>query len=176
MFTVEKLSLPGVLLIKPKIFTDARGSSVVAYDVSEFAKLGITTTFVQDFRSYSVKDVIRGLHFQHAPYAQEKLVRCAEGTIFDVVADIDPVSPTFGTYVSATLSAEEQTMLYVPGKYAHGFCVLSESATVEYKIAGEYSPESASGVLWNDPRLNIIWPTVSPVLSSKDASWKPLNV
>ena len=176
MFTVEKLSLPGVLLIKPKIFNDVRGYSVAAYDALEFAKLGITTTFTQDFRSHSIKDVIRGLHFQHAPYEQEKLVRCAEGEIFDIVADIDPASPTFGTHVSVVLTAESQDMLYVPGKYAHGFCVLSEGATVEYKIAGEYNPEKASGILWNDPRLNIAWPTQNPILSPKDTSWKPLNV
>jgi len=176
MFTTEELSLPGVLLIRPRIFRDARGYAMTAYDSAEFAELGITADFKQDFRSYSVKNVIRGLHFQCAPYAQDKLVRCTNGKIFDVVADYDSASATFGKYVSVILDAEEQMMLYVPGKYAHGFCVVSDDASVEYKISGEYAPESASGVLWNDPLLGITWPVADPVLSEKDRLWTPLVV
>ena len=174
-YAVKELALPGVLLIKPQVFADARGYSIETFQTEEFKKLGVGTDFVQDFVSHSKKDVIRGLHFQRAPFAQDKLVRCAHGEIFDVVADIDPQSPTFGTYVSATLATGEQTMLYVPGKYAHGFCVVSDEATVEYKIRGAYNLESASGVLWSDPRLNIAWPTKTPVLSPKDASLPSLH-
>lgn len=174
LFEIRELSLPGVLLITPKIFSDARGYSVVAYNTEAFTKLGITTNFTQDFTSYSVKNVIRGLHFQRAPHSQDKLVRCIHGSIFDVVADIDPTSPTFGTHASAMLTAEEQTMLYIPGIYAHGFCVTSDTASVMYKIAGEYSPEHASGVLWNDPVLGIKWPTPTPILSEQDKSWELL--
>lgn len=174
LFEFRKLSLPGVFLIKPKIFSDARGHSVVIYTTDEFEKLGIATNFKQDFRSYSVKNVIRGLHFQRAPYIQDKLVRCTQGEIFDVAADHNPDSPTFGTHVSATLNAKEHAMLFVPGKYAHGFCVTSADAVVEYKIGGEYSPKNASGVLWSDPVLNIPWPTNNPILSEQDRSWEPL--
>ena len=174
LFESHELSLPGVFLITPKIFSDARGYSVVVYTAGEFAKLGIPADFKQDFKSFSVKDVIRGLHFQHAPHRQDKLVRCTQGEIFDVAADCNPESPTFGTSVSVTLTANEQTMLYIPGKYAHGFCVLSDTAMVEYKIAGVYSPEHAGGVLWNDPLLNITWPTSQPILSEQDASWQSL--
>ncbi|MDP2594125.1 MAG: dTDP-4-dehydrorhamnose 3,5-epimerase family protein, partial [bacterium] len=144
LFDIRELSLPGVLLITPKTFTDVRGYSTVTYNAEEFAKLGIPADFKQDFKSYSIHSVIRGLHFQRAPHRQDKLVRPTQGEIFDVAADYDPESPTFGTSVSVTLTAE--TMFYVPGKYAHGFCVLSDTAVVEYKIAGVYSPEHAGGV------------------------------
>ncbi len=174
MFSVEPLSLPGVLRITPKIFSDARGYAAVVYQNDAFIKLGIPAAFTQDFVSHSIRNVIRGLHYQRAPYSQDKLVRCIQGEIFDVAADIDPTSPTFGTYASVTLKAEEQTMLYVPGKYAHGFCVTSDSASVQYKIAGEYRPEHASGVLWNDPLLRIAWPITDPILSEPDKSWQPL--
>lgn len=147
----------------------------MTYNVEEFLKLGIDTNFVQDFRSQSVKGVIRGLHYQRAPHKQDKLVRCAHGEIFDVAADYDPASPTFGTYVTETLTAEEQTMLFVPGIYAHGFCVTSETAIVEYKIGGKYSPQDASGVPWDDPLLQVAWPTSSPILSEQDRAWQPLQ-
>ncbi|MDO8408333.1 MAG: dTDP-4-dehydrorhamnose 3,5-epimerase [bacterium] len=175
LFDIRELSLPGVLLITPKTFTDIRGYSMVIYNAEEFAKLGITADFKQDFKSYSVKGVIRGLHFQRAPHRQDKLVRPTQGEIFDVAVDYNPESPTCGTSVSVTLTAEEQTMLYIPGKYAHGFCVLSDTAVVEYKIAGVYSPEHASGVLWNDPLLNIAWPISTPILSEQDTSWQSLS-
>ena len=174
LFEIRALSLPGVCLVTPKIFTDVRGYSIVTYNAEEFAKLGIPADFKQDFKSYSVQSVIRGLHFQRAPHRQDKLVRCTQGEIFDVAADYDPESPTFGTSVSVTLTAEEQTLLYIPGKYAHGFCVLSDTAVVEYKIAGAYSPAHAGGVPWNDPLLNITWPTSIPILSEQDTSWQSL--
>jgi dTDP-4-dehydrorhamnose 3,5-epimerase len=173
-YTVTPLALPGVLLVTPKVFVDPRGYSVETYQVEEFEALGIGSGFVQDYLSHSHKGVIRGLHLQRTPYAQDKLVRCAYGEIFDVAADIDPASPTFGTYVSARLKSDEQNMLYVPGNYAHGFCVVSDSATVEYKTRGAYKPEFAVGVAWNDPRLNIAWPTQAPILSEKDVALKPL--
>jgi len=174
LFEIHKLSLPGVFLIKPKIFFDIRGYSAVTYNVEEFLKLGIAVGFKQDFISHSAKNVIRGLHFQRAPYTQDKLVRCAQGDIFGVIADHDSASATFGTYVSATLTAEEQTMLYIPGIYALGFCVIREEATVEYKIGGEYSPKDAGGIPWNDPLFHIKWPISSPILSEQDKSWQPL--
>lgn len=174
-YAITQLPLPGVLLIKPQVSPDARGYSAETYQAESFEALGLGGDFAQDFVSHSKKGVIRGLHFQRAPYAQDKLVRCVYGEIFDVVADIDPSSPTYGTYVSVSLKADEQASVYVPGKYAHGFCVVSEEATVEYKIRGAYKPESAGGVLWSDPLLRIAWPTQTPILSAKDASLPPLT-
>ncbi|HVM73374.1 MAG TPA: dTDP-4-dehydrorhamnose 3,5-epimerase [Candidatus Paceibacterota bacterium] len=171
LFTAEALGLPGVLKITPRVFNDERGLSSTTYAPEQFAAIGITEQFVQDYFSHSHKHVIRGMHFQRAPYAQGKLVRCASGEIFDVAADCDPASPTYGTYVSTTLSADAQTMLYIPGRYAHGFCVLSDQAVVEYKMSSIYEPNYAGGVRFDDPRLGIEWPISSPILSPRDASW-----
>lgn len=176
LFDTKELQLPGVLLITPKMFPDSRGYSVVTYTADEFAKLGITEPFVQDYASFSKKDVIRGLHYQRSPYAQDKLVRCATGRILDVVVDHDRASETFGSHVRVELDAAKGEMLYVPGRYAHGFCVLSrEGALVEYKIRGEYHPESAGGIRFNDPTFNIEWPVTEPILSEQDRSWTPLS-
>jgi dTDP-4-dehydrorhamnose 3,5-epimerase len=171
-FNSEELNLPGVTHITPKIFTDERGLAMNAYVAKEFIDLGIMAQFVQDFVSFSKKNVIRGMHFQREPYAQDKLVRCASGRILDVAVDFDPTSKTFGTCASVELDATKGDMLFVPGKYAHGFCVLSdEGALVEYKIANDYNPDSASGVRWDDPSLKITWPVQNPILSEKDKSW-----
>lgn len=170
-FTVQELALPGVLLIVPKLFPDTRGFAAVTYTVQDFEAMGITHPFVQDFMSHSRKDVIRGLHFQRAPYAQDKLVRAVRGVIFDVAADTNPQSPTYGTHVSAKLTGEAQEMLYIPGKYVHGFCVTSEDALVEYKLSNTYHPECAGGVRFDDPLLNIAWPTKTPLLSKQDSEW-----
>lgn len=170
-FAVQELTLPGVLLIRPKVFPDGRGLSAVAYIESDFAELGITTRFVQDYVSVSKRGVVRGLHFQRAPHAQDKLVRCSFGEIFDVAVDFDPTSPTYGEYASALLNAEEQTMLFVPGKYAHGFCVASGRAVTEYKLSDVRYAELEGGIRWNDPSLSIRWPVREPILSEKDAAW-----
>ena len=175
MFTIEPLTLPGVLLIKLEAARDGRGVSLTTYSADEFSSLGIMTRFVEDYASVSKRNVIRGLHFQKAPYAQDKLVRCISGKIFDVVADCDPSSPTYGTYDSHILDAAEGDMLFIPGKYAHGFCVLSDEAVTEYKLGAAYHPESAAGARFDDPRLAVAWPLEgTPVLSKKDAEWPPL--
>ncbi len=175
-FEVTELALPGVLLITPKLFPDERGFSSVVYEVEGFAALGVACVFVQDYVSYSKKNVIRGLHFQRAPHAQDKLIRCATGRIFDVAVDYDPASPTFGAHVSAELDAQRGEMLYVPGTYAHGFCVVSdEEALVEYKLGGGYHPEAAGGVRFDDPLLAIGWPVSSPILSAQDQHWPLLS-
>ncbi len=170
-FTIEKLALPGVFFVRPNVYPDNRGYAAVPFQQEEFSKFGITAHFVQDFVSYSKRDVIRGLHFQRAPYAQDKLVRCSSGEIFDVAADCDPTSETYGTHVSVLLRAEEQGMLFIPGKYAHGFCVVSDGAVTEYKMSASYEPQSAAGFRWNDPILNIPWPTSHPIVSEQDAAW-----
>ena len=174
LFTVQELALPGVLLITPKLFPDARGFAAVTYTTKDFQAIGIAHPFVQDFMSQSKKDVIRGLHFQRAPHVQHKLVHAVQGVILDVAADIDPESPTYGTHVSAQLTGDAQEMLYIPGKYAHGFCVMSDEARVEYKLSDTYHPECAGGVRFDDPLLEIVCPTNIPILSKQDNEWAQL--
>ncbi len=171
---ITETNLPGVLLLTPPQYADARGYFSEIYNPDTFSALGITTIFTQDSVSFSHKNVIRGMHFQSAPHAQDKLVRCARGKVYDVAADIDPASPTYGDYVGFELTDELQQMLFIPGKYAHGFCVLSDEALIEYKIAGPQVPSAARGVLFNDPVLSIDWPVADPILSEKDGGWSPL--
>ncbi len=174
LFKTEELNLPGVLLITPELRRDERGFSVNVYNSADFSALGIQTSFVEDFTSYSQKNVIRGLHFQRAPHMQDKLVRCTKGEIFDIAADCDPASSTYGKYVSARLNGDEQKMLFIPGRYAHGFCVISDEAVVEYKLSDTYHPETVGGARFDDSRLNIAWPIINPILSEKDTLWTPL--
>lgn len=139
------------------------------YKRSEFFAHGIQEHFVQDNYSHSTYGVLRGLHYQRPPNAQGKLVYVQQGEIFDVVVDIRKGSPTYGKWIGVTLSDQNRKMLYLPKGFAHGFCVLSNTADVIYKVSAEYAPESEGGILWNDPDLAIHWPVRSPVLSRKDA-------
>lgn len=173
-FEIKELGLPGILLITPELRCDERGFSVNVYDASDFSACGIKTSFVEDFTSFSKKGVLRGLHFQRAPHIQDKLVRCTRGEIFDVAADCDPASATYGQHVSVHLKGDEQTMLYIPGVYAHGFCVVSDEAVVEYKLSDTYHPEAVGGARFDDPLLKIKWPITEFVISEKDKSWAPL--
>jgi dTDP-4-dehydrorhamnose 3,5-epimerase len=167
-FEIQKLDLPGVLLLQPKRYDDDRGFFMETFRQEALAAVGITDLFVQDNISFSRKNVLRGLHFQKDPHGQAKLVRCVSGEIFDVAADPDPASPTFGKHVAVTLSGDTQTMLYVPAQYVHGFCVLSDEALVEYKVSDYYHPECASGVRYDDPTFSIAWPVHDPLLSEQD--------
>lgn len=173
-FTIIELSLPGVLRIEPHILNDERGFSVNVSLDKVLSDRGITTSFTQDLSSYSRKDVLRGLHFQHSPHTQNKLVRCVNGKIFDVTVDCDKQSPTFGQHVSVTLKGDEQILLYIPGIYAHGYCVLSDGAVVESKL-GAYNPELMGGARFDDPIFNINWPITNPILSKTDKSWPSLT-
>lgn len=160
--------LPGVKIIEPRVFGDNRGFFVETFQAERYARAaGIQHAFVQDNHSRSRRGVLRGLHLQKRR-PQGKLVRVASGEAFDVVADIDPASPTFGKWVGATLSDQNHRQLWVPPGYAHGFVVLSELADFEYKCTDYYDPESEAGAIWNDPRLAIAWPISDPVLSEKD--------
>jgi dTDP-4-dehydrorhamnose 3,5-epimerase len=132
------------------------------------AAAGITHPFVQDNLSFSRKNVLRGLHYQKKPHAQAKLVRCVSGAVYDVAADHNADSPTFGKFVAVTLSSEKQTRLYVPAGYLHGFCVLSDEALFEYKVNDYYHPECAFGVRYDDPVFGITWPVSEPILSEQD--------
>lgn len=174
-FTAKELALPGVLLITPKLFPDSRGFFVETFHKEALAAAGITDVFVQDNLSLSRRGVVRGLHYQKTPHAQAKLVRCASGKIFDVVADHDPASATFGVSVSVELSGDTQAMLYVPGRYAHGFCAVSDEAIIEYKVSDYYAPECAGGVAYNSPLFAVQWPVTDPILSAQDKLWPVLS-
>lgn len=167
-FTFTKTSLNGVILIEPKIFKDARGFFMETFKASEFALNGIDVKFNQDNQSKSTQGVIRGLHFQRAPFPQAKIVRCLKGKIYDVAVDIRPESENFGKWFGVELSEENKSMLYIPEGFAHGFSVLSEEAEIAYKASNEYSAESDAGILWNDKELNIDWKIDNPIISEKD--------
>jgi dTDP-4-dehydrorhamnose 3,5-epimerase len=173
-FHFQPLAIPEVVLVEARQFGDDRGYFMETYKQSEFAAHGITLPFVQDNCSHSVRGVLRGLHYQTEPYAQGKLVLALHGEILDVAVDIRQSSPTFGQWVGEVLSAANGRMLYIPPGFAHGFCVLSEQATVHYKCTQVYSPQCDRGILWNDPTLAIHWPVTDPILSLKDAELPPL--
>ena len=152
-------ALPGVLILEPKVFGDARGFFLESYNRRTFAEAtGVDPEFVQDNHSRSAKGVLRGMHLQAAPHAQGKLVRVAAGRVFDVVADVRRASPDFGRWVGVELDAESQRQLWIPAGYAHGFLVLSDSADFLYKTTTYYAPAHELPVRWNDPRLGIAWP------------------
>ncbi len=159
--------LKGVLLIEPIIYKDNRGFLFESYHYKRYVGHGIKATFVQDNHSHSIKNTLRGLHYQASP-GQAKLVRVIAGEVFDVVVDIRFGSPTFGKWVGYYLSGENKKQLYIPEGFAHGFCVLSETAEFEYKCSNYYSPEKERGIAWNDPDLSIDWPVKNPILSERD--------
>lgn len=160
--------LPGVLVIEPDVHRDMRGFFLETYHASRYAEGGIRGPFVQDNHSRSGAGTIRGLHVQ-LRRPQAKLVRVIEGEIYDVAVDVRRGSPTFGRWVSTTLSAENFRQWYVPAGFAHGFAVVSAVAQVEYKCSEFYDPKSEIGIAWNDPTLAISWPVKNPVLSTRDA-------
>ena len=165
-----RTDIPVVILVKPNVFADRRGFFLEAYKYSVFAANGIPDRFLQDNHSRSAKGVLRGLHYQLPPFGQAKLVRCVSGEIFDVALDIRRNSATFGRWVSAVLSAENREMLYIPEGFAHGFCTLSESAEVFYKVTAEYAPEYDRGIRWDDSDAAITWPVTCPIVSEKDGA------
>ncbi len=159
--------LEGVILVEPAVHGDARGFFLETYHQQKYAHGGIAERFVQDNHSKSKRGTLRGLHAQ-LRRPQGKLVRAVEGEIFDVAADVRRGSPTFGQWFGANLSADNFRQLYVPPGFVHGFCVLSESAQVEYKVTDFYDPADDYGVAWNDPDIGIDWPISDPLLSDKD--------
>lgn len=164
---VENLPLSGAKLIRPKVFRDSRGFFLESYSAPQYTAAGIPEVWVQDNHSKSVKDTLRGLHYQSTP-GQAKLVRATLGHIFDVLVDIRPGSPTFGKWHGVHLDAETHTQVYVPVGFAHGFCVLSEVAEVQYKVSSPYDGAHECSIRWNDPELAVAWPVTSPVLSARD--------
>jgi dTDP-4-dehydrorhamnose 3,5-epimerase len=174
-FKFLRLDIPDVVLIEAQAFEDQRGLFMESYKRSDFSANGIHDTFVQDNYSYSLRRVLRGLHYQKHPKAQAKLVSVLRGEIFDVAVDIRRGSPTYGRWVGKTLSAKDCRLLYIPVGFAHGFCVLSEEANVLYKVTAEYAPELDRGVVWNDPDIGIRWPLHDPTVSPKDAKLPSLE-
>ena len=175
-FNFEKLEIPEVILIKPKTFNDDRGFFVETYKETEFIEEGIKTRFVQDNHSKTVgKHTIRGFHFQKEPEAQAKLVKVIKGKILDVVIDIREGSKTFGKSVCVVIGSEKKEMIYIPKGFAHGFCTLEEDTEVIYRCSCNYSPENESGIIWNDPDIQVEWPTKEPILSLKDTQWGTLK-
>ena len=167
--------LPGVKFIEPAVHGDARGFFVETFHEQRYRdEAGITLPFVQDNHSRSGRGVLRGLHLQRRR-PQGKLVRVARGEVFDVVADVDPASPTFGRWVGTTLSESNHRQIWIPPGYAHGFLVMSDVADFAYKCTNYYDPQSEAGVVWNDPRLAIAWPLASPILSERDKRWPTLG-
>jgi dTDP-4-dehydrorhamnose 3,5-epimerase len=163
----QQLDLPGVVLIEPDVHRDGRGFFAETFHAAQFAAAGITAVFVQENLSASVRHTLRGLHFQWQK-PQGKLVRVVAGEIWDVAVDLRPESATFGRWTGATLSREDLRQLYIPPGFAHGFCVLSERAEVQYKCTELYDPADEGGIAYDDPALAIPWPFTSPVLSDKD--------
>lgn len=159
--------LPGILIIEPKVFGDDRGFFKESFQEDRYAQLGINLPFVQDNQSRSQRGVLRGLHLQKTR-PQGKLVSCPRGSVFDVAVDINPSSNHFGEYVGVELSEYNHLQLWIPPGYAHGFCVLSESADFHYKCTDLYFPDDEGGLIWNDPDVAINWPIESPSLSKKD--------
>jgi len=166
----ERLSIPDVILVRPKVFSDARGFFLESWEERKFAAGGIDTRFVQDNHSRSSQYTLRGLHYQ-IQRPQGKLVRVVTGKVWDVAVDMRRSSPTYGKWVAAELSEENKHMLWIPPGFAHGFVVLSETADFLYKCTDFYAPEHERCLLWNDPQLGIDWrlPSgVTPLLSLKD--------
>jgi dTDP-4-dehydrorhamnose 3,5-epimerase len=170
---VTALDMPGVLMIESTPFRDHRGLFCETYHAERYAQAGLADRFVQDNFSRSVRGTLRGLHYQE-PHAQGKLVMVLEGAVYDVVVDIRRGSPTFGKWHGFDLSADNFRQLYIPPGCAHGFCVISDLASVLYKCTDFYSPHDERGIIWNDPTLAISWPVTSPLLSAKDQAYGTL--
>jgi dTDP-4-dehydrorhamnose 3,5-epimerase len=160
-------SIPDVKIIEPRVFRDARGFFVETYHARRYHEAGLDAVFVQDNHSRSVRGTLRGLHWQ-VERPQGKLVRALLGEIYDVAVDIRLDSPTFGQWVGFTLSAENFRQAWIPPGFAHGFCVTSDIAEVEYKCTDFYDPPSERGLIWNDPHVAIEWPIRDPILSDRD--------
>ncbi len=169
-------ALPEVLVLRPKVFADARGYFFESYNQEQLAALGVRSVFVQDNHSHSRRGVLRGMHYQLGR-PQAKLVRVTSGRVVDVVVDVRRGSPTFGRWIMQELSSENHYLLYAPEGFAHGFLVLSEEADFQYKCSDFYAPEEERGILWSDPQLVIPWPLagLEPTLNDRDAAFPTLD-
>lgn len=167
-------TLDGVIVVSPRVHRDGRGFFVETFREAEMARLGITERFVQDNQSRSTHATIRGLHFQRAP-GQAKLVRVAAGRILDVAVDVRRTSPTFGRHVALELDDLDHRQLFIPAGFAHGFCVLSPTADVVYRVSAYYDPALERGIAWDDPEIGVAWPVADPILSQRDRALPRLS-
>ena len=165
--------ISGCLLIEPKCFVDSRGFFLETFQQERYREIGVIDNFVQDNHSRSTKNVLRGLHFQ-VINPQAKLVSVLRGAIFDVGVDVRKNSSTFGRWFGAILSDENHRQMYLASGFAHGFCVISDVADVQYKIGPIYDPFDENGILWNDPDIGIKWPVEFPIISNRDKHYKRL--
>ena len=163
----SETGIPGVILVEPDVYRDPRGYFLETFHAAKYAEAGIPANFVQDNQSVSMRNTLRGLHMQ-VRTPQGKLVRAVEGEIWDVAVDLRPDSATFGRWTAATLTGDNFHQLYVPPGCAHGFCVLSDRAQVQYKVTELYDPKDEMGIAYNDPELSIAWPVTEPLLSDRD--------
>jgi dTDP-4-dehydrorhamnose 3,5-epimerase len=167
--------IPEVFILEPDVFRDSRGYFFESYNKEKFTGIGIDFEFIQDNQSCSQKDVLRGLHFQFSPYAQGKLVRVISGAVFDVAVDIRKNSPTFGSWVGAELTAENNHMLWLPPGFAHGFLTLENNTVFSYKCTGAYNKAAEGIIMWNDPDIGIQWGITDPILSERDLNASSLK-
>lgn len=174
---IIKTALEGVVIIEPRIFKDERGYFYESFSQREFDEKVMPVRFVQDNESMSVKNVIRGLHYQKMPYTQSKLVRCTQGTVLDVVVDIRKGSPTYGRHITVELTGENHRQLFIPRGFAHGFAVLSDTAVFQYKCDNFYAPQAEAGIQLGDEALGIDWriPIEEAILSGKDLKYPLLK-
>ena len=164
---IIETEIEDVRIIVPQVFRDDRGYFLETYHLNRFESSGLSSVFVQDNLSFSVQNTLRGLHFQ-VTRPQAKLIQVISGEIFDVAVDIRSKSPTFGHWVGVHLSEQNKRQVFIPEGFAHGFCVLSESAHVAYKCSNFYTPDDEGGILWSDPAIGINWPITQPIVSAKD--------
>jgi dTDP-4-dehydrorhamnose 3,5-epimerase len=172
---VIETKIKDLLIIKPKVFEDARGYFFESYNEGVFKQHGIDADFIQDNQSLSNSGVLRGLHFQAPPFAQGKLVRVINGAVLDIAVDIRKKSPTYGQHVSIKLTEENKTMFYIPPGFAHGFLTLRDKTIFSYKCTNLYNKASEGTVLWNDRDLHINWDIQNPILSEKDIMGTPFK-
>ena len=164
---IVELPLSGAKLIRPRIFRDSRGFFFESYSAGRYTQAGMSEVWVQDNHSSSVQGTLRGLHYQSTP-GQAKLVRVTLGRIFDAIVDIRPESPTFGKWHGEEIDAEQHCQLYIPVGFAHGFCVLSDVAEVQYKVSTPYDGAHECAIRWNDADIGVAWPVAKPILSDRD--------
>ncbi len=173
---VIETGFEGLLLIKPRVFQDARGYFFESFNKEKFAEIGVHEEFLQDNQSLSGKGIIRGMHFQSPPHAQGKLVRVIKGAVQDVVIDIRKNSRTYGKHYDVDLTETNFLMLYIPPGFAHGFATLEDQTIFSYKCTDVYHPETEGGLAWDDREFGIKWKVSDPVLSEKDKKYQPFSL
>ena len=169
---VQETGFEGLLILQPRLFKDDRGAFYESWNETTFKSLGLDFRFVQDNQSVSHKNVLRGLHFQHAPHAQGKLVRVTRGQALDIVVDLRKNSKTYGQHYKLVLCSDKANMMWIPAGFAHGFVALEDDTVFQYKCDAVYNPQSEECLIWNDPKLGIDWETENPIISSKDEEGK----